>query len=90
MSSPHVFVYPAFLHINSTLTYSVYVRLDWDLQTPFPMLFQPQLPGGVCMGDLRGKEGGKKGEDFLKILVFSFLVMRFQQPRVHILFCFVF
>lgn len=65
MSSPHVFVYPAFLHINSTLTYSVYVRLDWDLQTPFPMLFQPQLPGGVCMGDLRGKEGGKKGEDFL-------------------------
>lgn len=64
------------------------MRLDWDLQTPFPMLFQPQLPGGVCMGDPRGEEGGKKGEDSF-ILVFSFLAMRFQQPRVHILFCFV-
>lgn len=40
------------------------------------------------MGDSRGEAGGRDGEDSF-ILVFSFLAMRFQQPRVHILFSFV-
>lgn len=88
MSSPHVFVYPAFLHINSTLTYSVYVRLDWDLQTPFPMLFQPQLPGGVCMGVLE-ERGGKKGRRLFKNS--GVLILGYEVPtttRIHILFLF--
>ena len=40
------------------------------------------------MGDSRGEAGGRDREGSF-ILVFSFLAMRFQQLRVHILFSFV-